>query len=86
MANVAMQKILTITEVAERLRMHPVSVYRLVKEAKLPVFRIGRLLRFDADQVEKWILSAELPVRRRQRRRRVQTTSNGTGLRSKRRV
>jgi len=81
-----MQKILTITEVAERLRMHPVSVYRLVKEAKLPVFRIGRLLRFDADQVEKWILSAKLPVRQRQRRRRVQTTSNGTGLRSKRRV
>jgi len=81
-----MQKILTITEVAERLRMHPVSVYRLVKEAKLPVFRIGRLLRFDADQVEKWILSAKLPVRQRQRRRRVQVTSNGTSLPSKRRV
>lgn len=81
-----MQKILTITEVAERLRMHPVSVYRLVKEAKLPVFRIGRLLRFDADQVEKWILSAKLPVRRRQRRRPVQVTSNGTSLPSKRRV
>jgi len=81
-----MQKILTITEVAERLRMHPVSVYRLVKEAKLPVFRIGRLLRFDADEVEKWILSAKLPVRRRRRRRRVQTTSNGTSLPSKGRV
>jgi len=74
---VAMQKILTITEVAERLGMHPVTVYRLVKEARLPVFRIGRMLRFDADELEKWMLNAKLPPRRTRRRRRAQTAGNG---------
>ncbi len=67
-SGVATQKILTITEVAERLGMHPVTVYRLVKEARLPVFRIGRMLRFDADEVEKWIESTNLLSRRRRRR------------------
>lgn len=46
---------LTITEVAKRLGMHPVSVYRMVKEARLPAFRIGRLLRFDRDDIENWV-------------------------------
>jgi excisionase family DNA binding protein len=76
---VPMQKILTISEVAERLGMHPVSVYRLVKEARLPVFRIGRMLRFDADELEKWMLNAKLPRRRKRRTRPVQSTGNGTG-------
>ena len=48
--------------------MHPVTVYRLVKEARLPVFRIGRMLRFDADEVEKWIERTNLLSRRRRRR------------------
>jgi excisionase family DNA binding protein len=72
-----MHKILTITEVAERLRMHAVSVYRLVKEARLPVFRIGRMLRFDADEVEQWMLNAKPPAGRKRRHRHVQTASDG---------
>ncbi len=72
----ATQKILTITEVAERLGMHPVTVYRLVKEARLPVFRIGRMLRFDADEIEKWIESTNLLSRRRRRR----SHSNGEDI------
>jgi excisionase family DNA binding protein len=64
-------KILTITEVAERLGMHPVTVYRLVKEARLPAFRIGRMLRFDAEQLEKLALVGKLPNRRRRRKERV---------------
>jgi len=52
----AMQKILTISEVAELLKVHPITVYRLIKQGKLPYFRIGRVLRFDADQLEDWLL------------------------------
>jgi excisionase family DNA binding protein len=62
---VATEKILTIQEVAERLGMHPVTVYRLAKEGRLPVFRIGRMLRFDADELEKWIREGRVPVGRR---------------------
>jgi excisionase family DNA binding protein len=74
----AIGKILTITEVAERLGMHPVTVYRLVKEARLPVFRIGKMLRFDADQLEKLALVGKLPKRRR-RKEGIQIGANGKG-------
>jgi len=56
--------------------MHPVTVYRLVKEERLPVFRIGRMLRFDADEVERWIASTNLHARRRRRHRRDQISSD----------
>jgi excisionase family DNA binding protein len=51
----APQKILTISEVAQLLKVHPITVYRLIKQGKLPYFRIGRVLRFDADQLEDWV-------------------------------
>ncbi len=51
----ATQKIMTISEVAELLKVHPITVYRLIKQGKLPYFRIGRILRFDADQLEDWL-------------------------------
>ena len=51
----ATRKILTISEVAELLKVHPITVYRLIKQRKLPAFRIGRVLRFDADQLEEWL-------------------------------
>jgi excisionase family DNA binding protein len=59
------------------LGMHPVTVYRLVKEARLPVFRIGRMLRFDADELDKWMLNAKLPPRRMRHPRRAQTAGDG---------
>ena len=59
------KQMLTITEVAKRLGMHPVSVYRMVKEARLPAFRIGRLLRFDRDQIENWVRMHQRRARQR---------------------
>lgn len=56
--------------------MHPVTVYRLVKEEKLPVFRIGRMLRFDADELERWMLSGKVPMGRKRRLVQVQTSNN----------
>ena len=35
----------------ELLSLPPASVRRLAREGKLPVFRCGRLLRFDLEQV-----------------------------------
>ncbi len=51
----ATRKILTLSEVAELLKLHPITVYRMIKQGKLPYFRIGRVLRFDADQLEDWV-------------------------------
>jgi excisionase family DNA binding protein len=39
------EHLLTVREVAERLRVHPITVRRLIKDGKLPVVRIGRAIR-----------------------------------------
>jgi len=47
--------ILTVHEVAEYLRMSEAKVYRLAKERKLPVIRIGRTWRFRKDLLDDWL-------------------------------
>ena len=47
--------ILTVREVAEYLRMSETKVYRLVKERRLPVVRIGKAWRFRKDLLDDWL-------------------------------
>ena len=47
--------ILTVQEVAEYLRMSEAKVYRLVKEGRLPVVRIGKTWRFRKDLLDDWL-------------------------------
>lgn len=51
--------LLTVREVAERLRLHPATVYRLARAGKLPSLRVGRSIRFHADEIER--VSREAP-------------------------
>jgi excisionase family DNA binding protein len=52
-------RILTAKEVADYLRCHISTVYRLVKTGKLPGFRLGADWRFREDALQNW-LDAEL--------------------------
>jgi excisionase family DNA binding protein len=55
--------ILTVHEVAEYLRISEAKVYRLVKQHRIPVVRIGRTWRFRKDLLDKWLIeSAESSV------------------------
>jgi excisionase family DNA binding protein len=72
----ATRKILTIADVAELLKVHPITVYRMIKQGKLPVFRIGRVLRFDADQLEEWIRAKQYKVEPGNGRRKPKTASS----------
>ena len=47
--------ILTVREVAAYLRMSETKVYRLVKERRLPVVRIGKAWRFRKDLLDDWL-------------------------------
>ena len=50
------QSLLTIPDVAERLRMKPASVYELVRRGDLPSIRIGpRQVRISVAQLRLWI-------------------------------
>ena len=47
--------IMTVHEVAEYLRMSEAKVYRLVKERRIPVVRIGKAWRFRKDLLDDWL-------------------------------
>lgn len=47
--------ILTVHEVADYLRVSDAKVYRLVKEGRLPVVRIGKAWRFRKDLLDNWL-------------------------------
>ncbi len=41
----AATEMLTVAQAAHFLRLHPATLYRLVKEGALPCIRLGRLIR-----------------------------------------
>jgi excisionase family DNA binding protein len=53
------KKILTVSELAEHLSVHRITIYRLLKDGTLPGFKIGRVWRFDLDEIANWIGSGK---------------------------
>ena len=49
-------EILKIEQVAELLQLHVMTVYRLVKEGKLPGFKVGGRWRFHREVLEAWMV------------------------------
>ena len=49
-------ELLTIEQVAQLLRLHVMTAYRLVKEGKLPGFKVGGRWRFRKDAMENWMV------------------------------
>lgn len=52
-------KILTVSELAEHLNVHRITIYRLLKNGSLPGFKIGRVWRFDLDEITSWMASGK---------------------------
>ena len=50
-----MSEIMTTQEVAEYLKLHPITICKYAAEGKIPSIRIGRVWRFDKDVINKWI-------------------------------
>jgi excisionase family DNA binding protein len=53
--------LLTVRELAEYLRVHQATIYRLVKEQKLPAFRVGSDWRFNREVIERWMIQEQKP-------------------------
>lgn len=47
--------LLSVKEMAERIKMHERTIYRLAKERKIPAFRIGGRWRFDLATIAGWL-------------------------------
>lgn len=50
------QKLWTVVEIAEYLRVEPRTVYVWVREKGMPTRKAGDELRFDLDEVERWTM------------------------------
>jgi excisionase family DNA binding protein len=47
-------RMLTVREFAHYLRLNPSTVYRLLRENKLPGFKIGESWRIGVQEIEQW--------------------------------
>ena len=59
-----MAEVLTLEEVADFLHVHPSTVYRLLKNRRIPGFKMGSDWRFNQESIEQWVkkLEAEQPA------------------------
>jgi len=59
-----MTNALTLEEVADFLHVHPSTVYRLLKNRRIPAFKMGSDWRFNQESIEQWVkkLEAEQPA------------------------
>ena len=52
-------RVLTVRELAGYLRVHQITVYRLLRERKLPAFRVGADWRFNREAIERWVIDEQ---------------------------
>jgi excisionase family DNA binding protein len=53
------EKVMTVTEVAEYLHVHPSTIYRLLRKREIPAFRVGSDWRFNRESIDDWRTSRE---------------------------
>jgi excisionase family DNA binding protein len=54
-----MATVLTLEEAAEFLRVHPSTIYRMLKSHTIPAFKIGSDWRFNQESIQRWIEERE---------------------------
>ena len=54
--------ILTVDELSEYLQVHRTTIYRLLKQGKLPGFRVGSDWRFNLEAIDRWCLEQRKPT------------------------
>jgi excisionase family DNA binding protein len=50
-----MQEVLTTKQLATYLKLNELTIYKLVRLGVIPVIKLGKVLRFKKDVIEKWL-------------------------------
>jgi excisionase family DNA binding protein len=50
-----MQRLISVKEAAAYTGLSPHTVYTMVSQRRIPFVKVGRLVRFDVDLLDKWI-------------------------------
>jgi excisionase family DNA binding protein len=49
------ERVVTVIEAADHLRLSKAMVYRLLEQGELPCIRIGRAVRFRVSSLNRWL-------------------------------
>jgi excisionase family DNA binding protein len=52
-------RVMTLNELADFLRVHPSTIYRLLKRGGLPAFKVGSDWRFNSESIDRWLIERE---------------------------
>ena len=55
-------EILSVDELADYLKLKPVTLYKLLRQGKVPGFKVGGTWRFRKSTIDDWIAQSEQPV------------------------
>ena len=50
-------KVMNVSEVSAYLRVHPSTIYKLLKRHQIPAFQLGSAWRFDSEMIDTWRLA-----------------------------
>ncbi len=53
------KQVMTVKDVASYLNVHPMTIYKYVKDGRIPAFKIGDSWRIRKDSMQKWIKQNE---------------------------
>jgi excisionase family DNA binding protein len=62
------EDLMTVKEVANYLRLHEISIYRMIKKGVIPAFKVGGCWRFKRERLDRWLHTHETGQRRRKKR------------------
>jgi excisionase family DNA binding protein len=54
-----LSKVMTVREVSAYLRVHPSTIYRLLKHNQIPAFHVGSDWRFNIETIDSWRLGQD---------------------------
>ena len=54
---------MTVAELSQYLKLDKITIYKMVKEKRMPAVRIGHQWRFFQEDIEKWIRSQSVDVK-----------------------
>jgi len=49
------QKLMTIKEMADYLRLSKVTVYKMTRQGKIPALKIGKQWRYNKSEIDTWV-------------------------------
>jgi len=53
--DLAMDKWLTLEQIAEYLQMSTSSIYKMAQKGKIPAYKVGKQWRFRKEEIDRWI-------------------------------